>query len=158
MTISKGIVQPDALIVDAKVATVNAAFGAVHTARLSAVAVVQQFGRQTSKACARLCAEAKRRHSGAVLSEIDDEMLARTDNHRGLYPTLAYGRCRALVFAVDNNCAVGLVACALYLGIDVGAFGIESPRLNMIHLSAAVGHDNAFILLADCRRIMNCEF
>ena len=126
---------------DAQVTAVDAALRTVHAAALGAIAVVQQFGGQTAETGTLLSLEAERGNGGAVLPEIDDEVLAGADHHRFAF----------LIFAVDDNLAVCLCGGTLSRGIDVGPFRCECQFCQMIDLGTVFWHDDAFILLAHGR-------
>ena len=100
LAVGKGVIQSHALVVDAQVAAMDAAFRPVHTTTFGSVAIVQQFGGQTTESCTLLGFKTERGNRCAVLSEVDDEVLALIDNH-----SLA-----VFIFAVDDNFTVCIVS------------------------------------------------
>ena len=49
--------------------------------------------------CAYLCTESERRYSGTVLSEVDDQMFAWANSHRGA----------VFILSIYDNLAVGII-------------------------------------------------
>ena len=116
----------------------DATFWPIHTTTLGTFAIVQQFGGQATELRTLFGFKTKRGNRCAVLSKVDDEVLALIDNHY-----LA-----VFILTVYNNYAILIFVFVLYFRIDVCAFRVECPLIDVIDLRATVGNDNTFIFLA----------
>ena len=72
---AEGVVDSDAVVLDAEVTTMDATLRTVHTTTLCTITIVQDLCGQTSQFCAFLGVEGERGNTRAVLSEIHHQRL-----------------------------------------------------------------------------------
>ena len=67
---------------DAEVKTMYTSFRSIHPPTLGTITIVEKLCRQTSQLSALFCLKHKVGNSRSVLSEVNDQSLTGTDNHR----------------------------------------------------------------------------
>ena len=124
-----------------EVQAMHAPFRAIHPAALGAVAIIQQLGREAFQHRALLRVEHERRNTGAVLTEIDYQLLARLYSHR----------LPGLIFLFHDDFSVSLVTLIRNAFPHVSLHGSEGQVVAEINLGTVRGHQLALELIVHFR-------
>ena len=145
VAIGKGVVDPDTLVLDAEVTTVDTALRTIHATDLGTVAIVKDLTRQTGEHGSCLGLEGEGGYAGAVLSEVYDERLTGLQGDGAV--------CRVIALDIYLSVFHILFLLSLLLAGDtfpyVGFDGLQGKVAAQIDLCTFRGQDLPLELLVD---------